>query len=59
MMPLRALTLDRGGDPGREDWEGGKVVVGELSSSVLYILWGGGVLIGLYGVDSSSWDNFT
>ena len=41
-MLLRALTLDREGDPGREDWEGGKVVVGDLSGSVLYMLWGGG-----------------
>ena len=27
-------------------------MVGELSGGVLYMLWGGGVLMGLYGVDS-------
>ena len=49
MMPLRALTLDTGG-LGERIGRGEKVVVGELSGSVLYMLWGGDVLMALYGV---------
>ena len=44
-MPLRALTLDRGGDLGERMGGGGEVAVGELSGGVLYMLWGGDVLM--------------